>query len=139
MGACVSGAAGGGSVRAVPVGLRHWSGFALAALCIGALFAGCAASSKTAAKDVTITACKASPTGGRPTAAGSITNNSSKASIYTIHVKFKDASGNGVGDGIAAVAKVDPGTKAKWHVTDAVSAKGKVNCEIGTVTRNAAR
>jgi hypothetical protein len=102
-----------------------------------AMLPACAASSKTAAKDVTITSCKASPTGGHPTAAGTIRNRSSKSSAYTIHVKFKDASGNGVGDGIAAVGKVDPDTSAKWHVTDALNAKGKVNCELGTVTRAA--
>ena len=100
------------------------------------MLAGCT-SSKTVAKDVTITACKGSPTGGHPTAAGTIRNRSSKSSAYVIHVKFKDSSGNGVGDGVAAVAKVDPGTSARWHVTDALNAKGKVNCELGTVTRTA--
>ena len=119
------------------VGTRRWIVFALASLCVGVLLAGCAASSKTAAKDVTITACKASPTAGHPVASGAITNHSRKASLYTLHVKFKDTSGNGVGEGIAAVAKVDPGTTAKWHVTDALNAKGKVNCEIGNVSRNA--
>jgi hypothetical protein len=102
-----------------------------------AMLPACAASSKTAAKDVTITSCKASPNGGHPTAAGTIRNHSSKSSAYTIHVKFKDASGNGVGDGVAAVAKVDSDTSAKWHVTDTLNAKGKVNCELGTVTRAA--
>jgi hypothetical protein len=102
-----------------------------------AVLAACAASSKTAAKDVTITSCTGSPTGGHPTAAGTIRNHSSKSSTYSIHVKFKDSSGNGVGDGLAAVAKVDPNTSAKWHVTDTLNAKGKVNCEIGTVTRAA--
>jgi hypothetical protein len=121
--------------------MNKLSGRALATTCMMlfalAVVAGCAASSKTAAKDVKITSCKASPTGGHPTAAGTILNKSSKSSTYTIHVKFKDASGNGVGDGIAAVGKVDPDTSAKWHVTDALNAKGKVNCELGTVTRAA--
>jgi hypothetical protein len=119
------------------VGTRRLFVIAALGLGVGTLFAGCAASSKTAAKDVTITACKASPTGGHPTASGGIKNHSSKASLYTIHVKFKDTSGNSVGEGIAAVAKVDPGTSATWHVTDALNAKGNVNCEIGTVSRNA--
>lgn len=101
------------------------------------LLAGCAASSKTAAKDVTITTCTGSSTGGHPKAAGTIKNNSSKSSGYTIHVKFKDASGNGVGDGAAVVAKVDPGTSAKWDLTGTFNAKGKMNCELGTVTRAA--
>ena len=74
-----------------------------------ALVGGCAASSKTAAKDVTITVCRPSPGGGRPTASGRIVNHSSKASVYTVHVKFKDSAGNGVGDGLTAVAHVEPG------------------------------
>jgi hypothetical protein len=109
----------------------------VAAVCTALLFAGCAASSKTAAKDVKITSCKGSPTGGHPKAAGTIKNNSSKSSGYTIHVEFKDASGNGVGDGAAVVAKVDPGTSAKWDATGTLNAKGKINCQVGDVARAA--
>ena len=69
------------------------------ALVAGAL-TGCSASGSTAAKDVTITACTPSPTGGHPTATGRIVNHSSKSSLYTIHVKFTDSAGNGVGDGL---------------------------------------
>jgi hypothetical protein len=97
--------------------------------------AGCSASSDTAKKDVTITACTADPGGGHPTARGQILNHSSKASLYTIHVKFTDASGNGVGDGVAAVAKVDPGTTANWHATGSLNAKGKLTCSLSSVTR----
>jgi hypothetical protein len=106
------------------------------ALVVAAL-GGCS-SSKAAAKDVKVTACKASPTGGHPTAEGQIRNHSSKASFYTIHVKFTDSSGNGVGDGVAAVAKVDPGTTAKWHATGTLNAKGPLTCKLSSVTRNAA-
>ena len=101
-----------------------------------AVLGGCT-SSKSAAKDVRITACKASPTGGHPTADGRIVNHSSKPSLYTIHVKFTDSSGNGVGDGVAAVAKVDPGTTAKWHATGTLNAKGPLTCKLSSVTRNA--
>ena len=97
---------------------------------------GCAASSKTAAKDVTVTACKPSPTGGHPTAAGHIVNHSSKASVYTIHVKFADSAGNGVGDGLAAVARVEAGATATWHATGTLNAKGAVKCTLSQVTRN---
>src|SRR4029079_14544716 len=76
--------------------------------------AGCSSSSDKAAKDVTITACTASPSGGHPRSSGVIVNHSSKASLYTIHVKFTDASGNGVGDGLAAVARVETGATANW-------------------------
>jgi len=100
-------------------------------------FAGCS-SSKSAKKDVKITACTADPGGGKPTAHGTIVNHSSKASVYTVHVKFKDSSGNGVGDGFSAVAKVDPGEHAKWDAKGTVSAKGPLKCSLDSVTRNAA-
>ena len=89
---------------------------------------GCAASSKTAAKDVTVTACKPSPTGGHPTAAGHIVNHSSKASVYTIHVKFADSAGNGVGDGLAAVARVEAGRDS--HLARDGNAQRKGRCQV---------
>ena len=100
-------------------------------------FAGCS-SSKSAKKDVKITAFTAGPGGGKPTAHGTIVNHSSKSSVYTIHVKFKDSSGNGVGDGFSAVAKVDPDETAKWDAKGTVSAKGPVTCTLDSVTRNIA-
>ena len=110
---------------------------ACAVVCLTALTA-CSSSSKSAAReDVTVTACTASPTGGHPTATGKIENHSSKASLYTIHVKFTDASGNGVGDGVAAVAKVDPGTTANWRANGTLNAKGPLTCTLSSVTRNA--
>jgi hypothetical protein len=100
-----------------------------------ALVGGCAASSKTAAKDITITACRPSPGGGHPTASGRIVNHSSKASLYTIHVKFKDSAGNSVGDGLAAVARVEAGTTANWHASGSLNAKGPVTCSLASATR----
>jgi hypothetical protein len=118
--------------RAAPAGV-----IACAIASVMAL-AACSSSAKSAAKkDVTITACTSSPTGGHPTATGNIVNHSSKASLYTIHVKFTDSSGNGVGDGVAAVAKVDPGTSATWHANGALNAKGPLTCKLSSVTRNA--
>jgi hypothetical protein len=108
----------------------------LASGCALAVMAGCSTSGSTAAKDVTITACTASPTGGHPTATGKILNHSSKASLYTIHVKFTDSSGNGVGDGVAAVAKVDAGATATWHANGSLNAKGPLKCALASVTRN---
>jgi hypothetical protein len=96
----------------------------------------CSSSSSKAAKDVTVTACTASATGGHPTASGRIVNHSSKASLYTIHVKFTDASGNGVGDGLAAVAKVEAGATASWHANGSLNAKGPLTCKLSSVTRN---
>jgi len=102
---------------------------------VGAALTGCAASGSTAAKDVTITACTPSPTNSHPTAGGQILNHSSKASSYTIHVKFSDSAGNDVGDGFAAVAKVNAGTTATWHADGSLNAKGPVKCAVTSVTR----
>ena len=99
---------------------------------------GCSSNSKAASKDITITACTASRTGGHPKASGTIHNHSGKSSVYTIHVKFKDSSGNSVGDGFTAVAKVDPGTAAKWDLTGDFNAKGPLKCSLDSATRNAA-
>ena len=106
-------------------------------VCLTAAAAGCSSDSKSAKKDVTVTACTASPTGGHPKAVGRIVNHSSKSSLYTVHVKFKDSSGNSVGDGVAAVAKVDPNATAKWDATGTLDAKGPVTCNIASVSRTA--
>lgn len=97
--------------------------------------AACGASSSTAKKDVTITSCDAGTSGGRPIASGRITNHSSKASAYTIHVKFKDDAGNSVADGAAIVAKVQPNATANWHAAGTTHAKGPLTCSLETVTR----
>src|ERR1700681_3333008 len=76
----------------------------------------------------------AEPDRCHPTASRRIVNHSSKSSLYTIHVKFTDSAGNGVGDGVAAVASVDPGTMAKWTAGGTVNAKGPVKCKLSSVT-----
>jgi hypothetical protein len=92
--------------------------------------------SKSARKDVTITSCQADPGGGKPEASGTIVNHSAKTSRYAVHVKFYDSSGNAVGDGISAVASVDPDETAKWDTKGSVDAKGPVTCQLADVTRN---
>ena len=107
-----------------------------ASACVVAAVTGCSASGSTAAKDVTITACTPSPTGGHPTAKGTIVNHSSKSSAYTIHVKFTDSAGNGVGDGVAVVGNVAQGSTANWHADGSLNAKGPLKCTLSSVTRN---
>ena len=109
----------------------------LVAICAAGL-ACCSASGSKAAKDVTISSCASSPTGGHPTASGAINNHSSKSSLYAIHVKFSDASGNGAGDGLATVARVDAGKTATWHASGTVDVKGTVTCKLASVTRTVA-
>jgi len=113
---------------------RNLGVIGVAAIC--ALAGTSCSSSKSAKKDVKITSCKADPGGGKPTASGTIDNHSSKTSAYTVHVKFKDSSGNEVGDGVSVVASVDPNTTAKWDTKGTVNAKGPVTCSLDTVTRN---
>jgi hypothetical protein len=95
-------------------------------------------SSKTAAKDVSIRHCTADPGGGQPKASGGITNHSSKASTYAIHVEFDDSSGNRVSDGAAAVGRVDAGGTAQWQLTGVQDAKGPLKCTLESVTRTVA-
>jgi hypothetical protein len=102
--------------------------------CIAGL-TGCSASSSTTKKDVTVTSCAPGANGGRPVAAGRVDNHSSKASFYAIHVRFKDSSGNVVADGVAAVAKVEPGATANWHAVGSAHAKGPLKCSLSSVTR----
>jgi hypothetical protein len=108
---------------------------ALTCIALATLAAACSSSGSGAAKDVTVTSCDSSPSGGHPRASGQITNHSSKDSAYVIHVRFTDASGNGVGDGVATVAKVAPSGTASWHADDVTSAKGPVSCKVSSVTR----
>jgi hypothetical protein len=116
--------------------MRAMSVLLVTSALVGATLTGCSTSGSTAAKDVTITACTAGPSGGHPTATGRILNHSSKPSLYTIHVKFSDSAGNGVGDGVAVVAKVEAGKTATWHANGTLNAKGSVKCKLSSVTRN---
>ena len=106
------------------------------ALLVAPLLAGC--SSKSAAKDVAITDCVASPTAGRPTADGAIVNHTSKASTYVIDVNFYDSSGNKVSEGGASVGKVEAGATATFHAEGLSNAKGPLTCKLATVDRTVA-
>jgi hypothetical protein len=91
-------------------------------------------SSKSAAKDVTITACRPA-TADKPTAAGAIVNHSSKTSNYVIRLEFTDAQGNTLSEGVATVASVASGETATWDVTGTRDANGPVQCRITGVSR----
>lgn len=99
--------------------------------------ASCSSDEKNAAADVTVTACTPDPAGGRPSAQGRITNNSSKASAYAFRVSFIDTAGNKVSEGAVAVADVEAGGNAVWRTQGAASAKGRLTCSVSDVTRTA--
>jgi hypothetical protein len=107
------------------------------AIVVPVIIGGCSAAGKSAAKDVTVTACTADPAGGHPVATGQIKNGSSKASTYIIHVRFVDSAGNGVGDGVATVGKVEAGGSATWRAVGTQSARGPLTCPLASVTRTA--
>ena len=90
--------------------------------------------SDSAKKDVAVTSCR-STDGGRPTAAGTILNHSSKSSNYVIRLEFRDAQGNTVSEGGTGVADVAAKGTAKWNLTGARDVKGAVKCEVTTVSR----
>lgn len=101
------------------------------------LLAGCT-SSASAKKDVAVTECSASPSGGHPTATGAIVNHTSKASTYVLDVQFIDSAGNKVSEGGASVAKVEAGATATFHVSGLTGAQGPLTCKVGAVTRTVA-
>jgi len=88
-----------------------------------------------AKKDVKVTDCKAATGDGKPTASGRITNHSSRTSTYVLKLSFKDAQGNDVSKGVTNVGKVDPDKSADWSMTGVTAAKGKVTCELTSVSR----
>ncbi len=92
---------------------------------------------ENAAADPVVTACTSDPAGGRPSAEGRITNNSSKDSAYTFRVSFIDAVGNKVSEGAVAVASVEAGGSATWRTQGAADAKGPLVCQLESITRTA--
>jgi hypothetical protein len=93
-----------------------------------------ATSSESAKKDVTVTTCR-SVDGGKPTASGRILNHSSKTSNYVIRLKFTDADGNTLSEGVAPVDSVGADETATWELTGARDVNGEVRCEITGVSR----
>lgn len=91
-------------------------------------------SSKSAAKDVTVTTCLSADS-GRPKASGKILNHSSKTSNYVVRLKFTDTQGNTVSEGLAPVQSVDADKTATWELTGDRGVKGSVQCEITGVSR----
>jgi hypothetical protein len=91
--------------------------------------------SASARADVTVQSCQADPSGGKPTASGTIVNHSSKPSNYVIRLKFTDGQGNEVSEGVNAVKDVEAGANATWKLTGSRGAKGPVKCDVTGVNR----
>jgi len=101
------------------------------------MLSGCSDSEKDPAGDIRVTGCAADPTGGKPKAEGTIVNNTSKPSAYTLRVKFLDPAGNQVSEATTGVGKVDPGASAIWRLEGGVSARGPLTCQVVNPTRTA--
>lgn len=108
----------------------------LIAVIVGLVLYFAGRNTKDARKDVSVRSCKADPKGGKPTASGVILNNSSETSNYVIKLKFNDASGNKVSEGVAPVKDVESKKTAKWELTGGRSAKGELKCVVTGVSRN---
>lgn len=107
----------------------------LGAVVVGAVTIFGKDSGASAKSDVTIQACQADPAGGKPSASGNIVNGSSKTSNYVIRLKFKDAQGNQVSEGVNAVRSVKVGANATWRLLGSRKANGPVQCEVTGVSR----
>lgn len=94
-------------------------------------------SSNSESDDVVVTACNAAAAGGKPSASGTISNTTSKASGYSFRVQFLDPSGNEVSQGADGVVKVDAGGTATWDLEGITSANGPVTCKVTNITRTA--
>jgi hypothetical protein len=92
-------------------------------------------SSDPAKDDVTVQACSADPGGDKPSATGQVVNNTSKSSNYSIRMKFLDAQGNQVSEGVDVVNDVEPGETATWKLGGTRDARGPVRCEVTGVSR----
>jgi hypothetical protein len=110
----------------------------VAAITVASSLTGCSSNSKSSSKDITVSGCTSSPTGGQPKANGSIDNHSSKASTYAFRVVFADTSGNTVSQGAVAVGKVNSGAKSSWQTTGAPPVKGALTCKVSSVVRTVA-
>jgi hypothetical protein len=117
--------------------VRRIGVFGLVAVTSMALLGACSSDKKNAAADVTVSACKADPGGGRPSADGNIRNHSSKDSGYAFTVSFKDSSGNKVSNGAVTVGNVKAGATGTWHADGVTGAKGPLTCEVTNVARTA--
>jgi hypothetical protein len=85
--------------------------------------------------DVTLGTC-AVDDAGFITAKGLITNHSSKASDYFVHVEFV-AGGTRYAEGIAAASGVAPSQQAEWEASGLTDARSGTECKITDVERTA--
>lgn len=85
------------------------------------------------AEDVTITSCEAGEFGADITL--DITNNSPKASTYSIDIQLQDEEGNVVGEAISSVSGLRPGQTAKEEAASFDSPEGGFTCHLNSVDR----
>lgn len=73
---------------------------------------------------------------GGPKATGTLTNDSSEPSRYTITVSFLDATGTRVAEGMTSVDNVQPDETRTWEVF-ANEDRGGNDCQVMSVERQA--
>lgn len=85
--------------------------------------------------DVRITACEVDSTTRWPSAELVITNRSSKASDYVVHVEFVDASGRRLSEAVASSSNVAPGQQSRVTAQSLNQVATEVSCRVTDVTR----
>jgi hypothetical protein len=84
---------------------------------------------------VRITACEVDSTTDSPSTELLITNRSSKASNYIVHVEFVDASGKRLEEATVGTNNVAPGQQSKVRAQGLAQMTAKITCRITDVTR----
>ncbi|MFF6772048.1 FxLYD domain-containing protein [Streptomyces sp. NPDC012637] len=87
--------------------------------------------------DVKVTVCKVDPVTRWPSAELLITNRSSKASNYVVHVEFVDASDKRLSEAYASTNGLRPGQQAAVTAQSLDQVSVTVTCRITDVTRYA--
>jgi hypothetical protein len=110
-------------------------GLLIVAAVIAAAVIVFAKSDSGAKRDVTVQVCNTDPSGDKPIASGQIVNRSATTSNYVIRIKFTDAQGNQVAEGINGVQSIAPGTTATWALKGDRVVKGPVRCTVTGISR----
>ncbi|QGZ51860.1 hypothetical protein GPZ77_28895 [Streptomyces sp. QHH-9511] len=87
--------------------------------------------------DAKITTCEVDPVTKWAAAELLVTNRSSKASDYIVHVEFVDASGTRLSETYASTNDVAPGQQSKVTAQGLDQVTAKITCRIKDVTRYA--
>jgi hypothetical protein len=91
---------------------------------------------KSDAKDVAVTSCKSDPTGGHPTADGTVTNHGKTPAIYRFTAEWDATAPKNyaVTQAPVMVPRVEPGQTVPWHADSIFNPVSPLTCRISPQT-----